>query len=252
MSLITLFLLLVVGMVFSFKRWRKSARGMFAAALILFFGIGCGPIPAWLLDGQAVFPSAPPAPWGNQNTIVLLGGGIESIPHASSGSYEAEPFAYGRIVKAADLYHSCKASSTDCKIIVSGGDAKRKGSTEAAVYGHVLASLGVRSDDLMLEAKSKNTWQNAQFTSELLKSREGGRTLLVSSGIHLRRSLLYFSHFGQFPIPVRADYFSPAMSLVPAAYNFTMADFAISELIGIARYYLYNVLGLNGLPTPQK
>jgi hypothetical protein len=56
---------------------------------------------------------------------------------------------------------------------------------------------------------------------------------------------MYFAHFGIDTTPVCADYLSASMSLLPAAYNFTVADFAIHEYIGVARYHVYNALGWN-------
>jgi uncharacterized SAM-binding protein YcdF (DUF218 family) len=92
-----------------------------------------------------------------------------------------------------------------------------------------------------------NTWQNAQFTRPLLQRYNADRVLLVSSGIHLRRSMLYFSHFGINAIPVRGDYLRAIFSPLPRSYNFAVADFALNEYIGILRYYAYNMLGWNSV-----
>ncbi len=90
-----------------------------------------------------------------------------------------------------------------------------------------------------------NTWQNAQFSRAVLEQYKPERTVLVSSAIHLRRSLLYFAHFGMTPIPARADDLQATASPLPMAYNFALTDFALHEWIGIARYYVYNALGWN-------
>lgn len=93
-----------------------------------------------------------------------------------------------------------------------------------------------------------NTWQNAQFARPILRQYGADRVLLVSSGIHLRRSLLYFAHFGIDPVPMRADYLRARLLPLPLAYNFTLTDFALHEYVGIARYYVYNALGWNSTP----
>ena len=33
--------------------------------------------------------------------------------------------------------------------------------------------------------------------------------------------------------------------MIPVGYNFTLADYAVHEYIGIWRYYVYNFLGRN-------
>ena len=47
------------------------------------------------------------------------------------------------------------------------------------------------------------------------------------------------------PAPVRADLVEPLWSVYPLSWNFTVADAALHEYVGIARYHVYNALGLN-------
>jgi len=61
----------------------------------------------------------------------------------------------------------------------------------------------------------------------------------------VRRSVLYFSHFGVRPLGVRADYGRAPVSLLPQAYSIMMADVAIHEYLGVLRYHVYNWLGWN-------
>lgn len=97
-----------------------------------------------------------------------------------------------------------------------------------------------------------NTWQNAQFTAEILAGQQPDRVVLVTSGLHVRRSLIYFSHFGVRAIGVRADYAHARLSLLPNAYNLLMAELALHEYVGILRYHVYNWLGWNSRPAPGR
>jgi uncharacterized SAM-binding protein YcdF (DUF218 family) len=164
---------------------------------------------------------------------------------AGSGEVEASLFAYGRIGKAAQLYRACRRAGRECRIEVSGGDALGRGRSEAAVYADDLQRLGVAAADLLLEPRSMNTWQNAQFSGPLLKAYGADRVLLVSSAYHLRRATLYFAHFGVQAIPVPADHVDGVLSWLPLSYNFAMADLALHEYSGIVRYHLYNAMGWN-------
>lgn len=58
---------------------------------------------------------------------------------------------------------------------------------------------------LLLETRSQNTWQNAQYSADLLKSHPVDQVFLVTSGLHPRRGVLYFARFGIHGQPVRAD-----------------------------------------------
>ena len=246
MSLAVLCVLVIVAMVCAARARRRAARTLTALCVVLVVAIGCGPVPAWLLDSlEKPFENEPQISWGARNAIVLLGAGTFRI----GKTVEPGVFSYARIVEAVQLYQSCKRASGgtagDCKILVSGGDARHHGEAEATVYRREIVALGVNSDDVLMEPKSMNTWQNAQFSRAALADYAPDRTLLVSSAIHLRRSLLYFAHFGMTPIPVRADDLQATASPLPMAYNFALMDYALHEWIGIARYHVYNALGWN-------
>src|SRR5437867_9709697 len=107
-----------------------------------------------------------------------------------------------------------------CTVIVSGGDPHGLGVSEANVYGAVLVKIGVDPADLVIEGRSLNTWQNAQFCAAWLNGHPQDQVVLVTSGFHLRRSILYFAHFGIHALPARADYVDAPMHLLPQAYNF--------------------------------
>jgi uncharacterized SAM-binding protein YcdF (DUF218 family) len=249
MTLTVLVVVIVLATSCAALKWRRTSRTLYAISIILFLAVGCGPIPAWLLSNlQSAYDVRPTIEWSKRNAIVLLGAGTEKV--ARTNSVEPGTFSYARIVEAAELYNDCRKTESDCKIFVSGGDAQKTGSPEAIVYRKSLLRLGIQATDVLLESDSMNTWQNAQFTSALLRRYDAGRTLLVSSGIHMRRSMLYFSHFGVTATPVRADYLRAMMSALPLSYNFAVADFALHEYTGIARYHVYNALGWN--PVRQR
>ncbi len=90
-----------------------------------------------------------------------------------------------------------------------------------------------------------NTWQNAQFTTALIKTKSYNIVVLVTSGLHMQRSALYFSHFGVKTIPARADYMGAKLSIIPLWYNFAVMDFALHEWLGFYRYHLYEHMDWN-------
>ncbi|CAM3462375.1 DUF218 domain-containing protein [Bordetella sputigena] len=248
MTLTVLVAIVAIATLFLFLGWRRTGKACYGGAVALFLAVGCGPIPAWLLgDLQSPYAARPTVQWVERNAIVLLGAGTARIP----GSQGIEPgfFSYPRLVEAAALYRNCHATQADCKIIVSGGDARRHGMPEATVYRTALMDIGIPAADILSEANSMNTWQNAQFSSLTLANYGAGRVVLVSSGIHLRRGLMYFAHFGVAPVPVRAEYLQAVGSWLPLSYNFAVADFALHEFIGIARYHVYNAMGWNPART---
>ena len=244
MTLGLMLFLSVLAVLLAWLKWRRSSQVLIGVLIVAFFAVGCGPVPIALLARlQSQFVHENPISWGQRNVIILLGAGTVRV--GDGGPVEASVFAYGRINKAVALYRACKAADRDCQLEVSGGDARGLGTSEADIYGVVIQQLGVAPADLLLESQSMNTWQNAKFSARLLQGESADRVLLVSSGSHLRRGMLYFSHFGIRATPVRADYVSGELSWLPLSYNFTMADLALHEYAGIARYHVYNVMGWN-------
>jgi uncharacterized SAM-binding protein YcdF (DUF218 family) len=246
--LIVLVVLCLLGLFFGRLRWRRCKWTFFGLAAALFFTAGCGPLPALLLKWlQAPYVKHPTITWAQHNAIVLLGAGTAHVV----GTPQIEPniFANGRIIEAYTLYRACRQGGNDCKIVVSGGDPYRNGVTEAAAYGEVLTSMGVASDDLLLETRSMNTWQNAQFVQPMLKDYRPEQVLLVSSAIHLNRALRYFAHFGIDAIPERGDYADVRMTWWPNSWNLALTDFALHEYNGELTYRFYNLMGWNTPPS---
>ena len=242
MTLVILVVIIVLAACCTLLKWRRTSKTFYVLAMLFFLVVGCGPAPRWLLDHlQSGYETRPSVVWGSRNAIVLLGAGTERV----ADHVEPGVFSYPRLTVAVAQYHDCKRTADDCKVVVSGGDASGQGAAEANVYREILMQLNVDAADILAEADSMNTWQNAQFTSALLQRLGADRIVMVSSALHLRRSKLYFSHFGVETTPVRADYLRGAMSILPLSYNVIATDLALHEYIGIARYYVYNWLGWN-------
>ena len=241
-------LLLVIGLLLLWRRRRRSGPVFIVLALVWLFFAGCGPLTGMLLGNLQSGFAPDVATWGQRNFIILLGAGtVRSGP----GIVEPNLYANGRILRATELYRSCKATGAECKLEVSGGDAMKLGRSEAETYAVTLDRLGVPREDLVLEGNSMNTFQNAQFTRPLLMSFHPDKVVLVSSAVHLKRSLLYFSHFGIRAEPVRGDYVTARYDWLPSSENIFFADFAIHEYTGVFRYQLYNAMGWNVPKIPE-
>jgi uncharacterized SAM-binding protein YcdF (DUF218 family) len=242
MSMDALIALVLLGLALRLLRWRRGALGAWLLALLLFLATGCGLLPALLLaDLQGPFAQRASIDWAPRNAIILLGAGTVR----TDSGVEPTLFANGRIIEALALYRECKSGGHECKIEVSGGDALKTGEPEATVYGALLQGLDVPASDLLLEPRSMNTWQNAQFSAPLLREYGAQRVVLVSSATHLRRASLYFSHFGIAATPVRGDWLRARVDWWPQSWNFAVTDVALHEYAGVWRYRLYNAMGWN-------
>jgi uncharacterized SAM-binding protein YcdF (DUF218 family) len=240
MFVIAILFLIALSLLLLWCRWRKAAVACLVSSLLLGLLTGIGIIPMLLLHSVDVPAPAPPA-WSAHNTIVLLGDGTTEV---SDGQAPVVPFfGYSRVAVSAANHRACREHSNDCQIIVSGGDPQHHGRSEAEIYAAELSTLGVPRSDILLEAKSLNTWQNARNSTEMAAK---GRTfVIVTSGYQMKRALLYFHHFRPDTLGVASDLLDIKVSLIPSSLNILASEVLLHEQIGIARYYVYNALGLN-------
>lgn len=246
--LLLLFVLCLLGCALGRFRHGRAGWVCHGVAFVLFVMSACGPLPAWLLDRlQAPYATRPKVDWAPRNAIVVLGVGTSRV--ALTGEVGPTVFAGGRLAEGYTLYRQCKQAGGDCKLIVSGGDPFRNGVTEAKAYGDILLGMGVDRSDLLLETRSLNTWQNAQFVRPMLKAYAPQRVVLVTAAVHMRRSLLFFEHFGIDALPLRAEYADVRQTWFPNGWNVALTEAALHEYLGVLTYHLYNAMGWNAPPS---
>lgn len=202
--------------------------------LVISLSIAFGWLPAVLLGHLQTFSyNQTKLPFLKHNAIVLLGAGAVKI---DSHHFLPALFSYSRIDTAATTYFACKKVSSSCIILISGGDPKPIGKSEAAVYTNELIKLGVNKANIKLESQSRNTYENAKYSSKILKQGNFDQIFLVSSGYHLKRSMILFSHFGISAIPVPADYVKADNLPFHIAYNLILTELTVHEYLGILEF----------------
>ena len=164
--------------------------------------------------------------------IVVLGGSIEPARLGNDQPHLVD--ASDRIWHAARLYKADKAPY----ILLSGGSDRRYSSTsEAAAMRQFLCDLGVPDASLLLEEISRNTRQNAQFTSEILRQRGINQILLVTSALHMKRALVLFQAHGLTVTPASTDHVAPyianILNWVPSAGALDVSARSFKEIIGL-------------------
>lgn len=182
----------------------------------------------------------PVPPAANVAGIIVLGGGFEGAVNLARGGYELNASG-DRFVETAILARRYP----DARIVITGGAGTLtlEGESDADTAPRLLTALGVEPERLVLENRSRNTYENALFTRELLAPRAGETWLLVTSAFHMPRSIGLFRKAGFDVTPWPADYRTagtepfgpPKDNVADSLRNFSLA---IREWIGLFAYRL--------------
>lgn len=191
--------LAVFGAMAALLRFRRTAAGLFAIALLwtLLWSVPTASdgLRNSLEDQHVAVPeeSLPPA-----DAIVVLGGATR---YWWLQREEIDPWELrgSRLAAGARAWLSDRAPI----VILTGGRGGRDAS-EAARMKSAIQRLGVPASALLLEERSRNTEDNAINTARLARPLGVRRILLVTSALHMPRAMVLFERqgFEVTPVPV--------------------------------------------------
>jgi uncharacterized SAM-binding protein YcdF (DUF218 family) len=221
--------------------WRRSwARKLLFIAFLLILALHSGPVNYALrypLETRHP-PVLDPKRVGAYDAIVVLTGGM--IPPSGLIPFPTiDEFMFRRLDEAWRLYRIQPKP-----IIVSGGHVNpfTPDKDENKIARDYLIRWGVPKNDVIGEDRSRDTFESAVETQKLLKDKGWKRYLLVTSAIHMPRSLLVFSTIAPEPIPAAGDFSLAEFQLTPfvffpnehVAYKLFIT---IHEYLGLVNYY---------------
>ena len=243
-GLICLLLIAALGLLWIRSKWTPAVIG--AALMILLFS-GNSWTSHWLVQSLE-WQNIPKGELPTADAIVILGGGIRSQAYPRPDVDFTD--AGDRVWYGANLYHAGKAP----KIIVSGGRISwhGEGSPEADDLMKLLVKMGVPQTEIVLEGKSLNTRENAVYVKEILQQYSFKKILLVTSALHMPRSLAIFKKLDIDAIAAPTDYRvsqleidqpnsqteSAILAFLPNEEDFSLTTSALREYIGILVYKL--------------
>lgn len=247
-----LILLGLLGCALLFTEFGRNIGRVFAC--LGFLGLllgGLSPLSNWiLLPLEERFPAFRDD--GKPITgIIVLGGGLQTTISAERDQLTLND-AGERQVALADLARRYP----EARLVFSGGSGSLKEGTisEAGTVARFAGTLGVPSDRLILEDRSRNTRENAKFTAEIVPPKPGERWLLVTSAWHMPRAVGCFRQAGFSVTAYPVDYRTAGSRDVYRFNTFASDgllefDLAVKEWVGLV---VYRLTGYSDavLPTP--
>jgi len=234
-----LFAIGFVGLLLLATRWRHFGRRLVTSSFALLILFGCLPIGGGLLQIlEQRFPPWDPAR-GAPDGIVVLGGAIGPALSRYYGSPQLSDSA-----ERVTIIPALARAYPNARFVYSGGDGSLLADQgrEADYLYPLLDSFGVPRERVALENRSRNTYENAVFTKEMVKPKPGERWLLVTSAFHMPRAIGCFRRAG-FPVeayPVdwhTAGRFRFRLGMQPIG-GLGVLDFAVHEWGGLFFYWL--------------
>lgn len=185
----------------------------------------------------------PPTPYENISGDYYAGIVMGGVTNSEKTPRDRVYFSKGadRITHAYQLYKLGKIR----KILVSGGSSKLGDFEykEADNLYNYLILCGMDTADIILENHARNTYENALYSSQILEEESPGKKhLVITSGFHLKRSLLCFRKLGMEVDGFSTDFytkdrtFNLNMMLIPDPSAFSDWHLIIHEILGLLSY----------------
>ena len=223
----------LIGAWQSTGRFRRTARAVALAAILMLIGAAMTPLGLILVSPlEDRFPQPPPElppPYG----IIVLGGAISGPISEARGQATGEEEE--RVVQAAIL----AKRYPQAKIVFTGasGTLFDVEATEAREAKKLLVELGVDPARIMLEVKSRNTAENARFTAALVHPEPSQPWLIVTSAWHMPRAMGVFRKVGFDAIANPVAYRTPQQWQPDPSRDLRVFEIAVHEWIGLAAYW---------------
>ncbi len=238
--LITPLAWILISVTFAFmtnKSGRRKKRNLVAFFLLILF------TNPWLANKAIELWEMPPKTIEKEqyDVIVVLSG----MTNPDLTFEEQIQFNAGaeRFIEPLRLYHQNKAR----KILFTGGSGSltQPELKETPALRELAMQLKVEASDLLIETESRNTFENAKFTTEMLHEKfEDPSVLLITSASHMKRAAACFVKQGispdLYPVdlqtnPNHRSFIKEAVPSIGALHVWTIF---FHELFGYVAYWV--------------
>ena len=229
--------ILLAGLFFLwFSKRRKVGKALITAGVVFLFLSSVSFIPDFVLQHiEQQYPKYPLDENNKQiitgiNYIVVLAGSHildQRLPITSQFSYDG----LVRLIEGIRLHKKAPGA----KLILSGGIGNDP-VTDAEIMADLAISLGIPENEIILETKSMNTFEEALFIKPIVKDE---KFLLVTSALHMPRAISLFKKLGMDPIPAPTGHLVKQKKkkdfFIPHPINLVRNELAIYELLGLIK-----------------
>jgi uncharacterized SAM-binding protein YcdF (DUF218 family) len=224
-------MLLLAGLIYMrrTKRIWLAATGLFVTFLLTW------PPVDWLLSRplESGYP-VQPFPSGNAQAIVVLSSSIDAARYERPYVLPDED-TYRRCEHAAWLYKSWKA----LPVLASGGTHSKRRPPVAAIMRELLARAGVPDNNILVEDASLSTYENALFSTAILRRQGITHIALVVEASSMPRAIAAFERQGIQATPAPCSFRRLGTLLtevIPSWTSLRRNEGTLHEVLGLMWY----------------
>ena len=234
--IISFFLLILIFLIL-FTNLKKLTNFFAKFLLILFLFFGYTPLSNFLLNKLEDFIKPSKYPVQQLKGVVVLGGSFNSGLQSKERNEVLLNSSAERLTKVLEIYNK----NPKLLILFSGfsGALKPQGWSESDMAKKFFLEQGVRSENLIFENKSRNTFENINYSKDIIKNYKGTWGLITSAS-HMPRSYFGFKKQGLILEPIIVDYKTGTSSIFWISFNIGSGlsnwSTLLHEVVGISYY----------------
>jgi uncharacterized SAM-binding protein YcdF (DUF218 family) len=231
----SLLLLALAGLICR-RRWPRTGAGLIAAALVLLYAVSTPACGSLLLHSLEIYPALGPDDLKEDAGAIVVLGADMYTPAPEFGVDTVGRISLERVRYGAWLYRA-----TRVPILTTGGVL----APARVAVGRAMASTLTEEFQVpvrWVEDRSRDTYENATFSAEILRRENIRKIFLVTSASHMRRSVVTFRTLGFEVIPAPTE-LSPPLGpepgdFLPRAKALGESAEALYEWFGLLWYHL--------------
>jgi len=231
------FFLLILIFLLLFTNFKKLTIFSAKFLLILFLFFGYTPLSNFLLNKLEDFIKPSKYPVQQLKGIVVLGGSFNSGLQSKERNEILLNSSAERLTKVLEIYNK----NPKILILFSGFsvELKPQGWSESDMAKKFFLEQGVRSENLIFENKSRNTFENISYSKDIIKDYKGTWGL-VTSASHMPRSYFGFKKQGLILEPIVVDFKTGTSPIFWISFNIGSGlsnwSTLLHEAVGISYY----------------
>ena len=218
--------------------WALAGRRAVGAAAVFFLALTVLPLGEWALTPlENATRFVPPE---QVDGLIVIGGDEKTDISQARGM----PVALDSMRRHLTFTELARRYP-DAKLVFSGGSgllSPQARMLDAEVARQILAEMGLPVGRLILEKTSRNTYENAVFSADIVRPGPQEKWILVTSAWHMPRALACFRKAGWSVTPAPTGYFTDGTYHAHGLFRFDeqvhMLTLAAHEYVGLLAYRL--------------